>query len=106
MRRSSQDPPARRGGNAMCHRILASGALAANRREKCSSRAMIRTVARLGVIGAVRLAVGRATLADLWDRLAEAYGRRTILTLAEPLALKILTASELTHEDLLDVIAR
>jgi long-chain acyl-CoA synthetase len=67
---------------------------------------MIRTVARLGVIGAVRLAVGRATLADLWDRLAEAYGRRTVLTLAEPLALKILTASELTHEDLLDVIAR
>lgn len=61
---------------------------------------------RLGLVKAVRLARSRATLADLPDRLAEMYGHRVALTLEEPLALHVLTARELTYEDLLGVVAR
>ena len=61
---------------------------------------------RIGVMSALKLANTRATLADLWDRLAETYGGRPAFTLEEPVRLHVLTASELSYEDILDVIAR
>jgi len=61
---------------------------------------------RLGLVKAVRLARSKATLADLPDRLAAVYGSRVALTLDEPLKLHVLTAGELTFQDLLEVTAR
>lgn len=62
--------------------------------------------ARLGLVKAVRLARSQATLADLPDRLAALYGARVALTLDEPLKLHVLTAAELTFQDVLEVTAR
>lgn len=61
---------------------------------------------RVGLVKAVRLARSKATLADLPDRLAAVYGDRVALTLDEPLRLHVLTAGELTFQDLLEVTAR
>ena len=61
---------------------------------------------RLGLVKAVRLARSKATLADLPDRLAALYGRRTALTLDAPLRLHVFTGSELSFADVLDVVAR
>src|SRR5687767_7632157 len=63
-------------------------------------------MSRVGLVQALRLAVTKATLSDLWDRLAEVYGTRIVFSLDEPLRLHVMTARELTYEDVLDVVAR
>src|SRR5579859_271947 len=61
---------------------------------------------RIGLVQAVKLALGQATLGNLWEALAEAYGSRLAFTLEDPLRLRVLTTRELSFEDLREVIAR
>ncbi|MCC7074423.1 MAG: AMP-binding protein [Deltaproteobacteria bacterium] len=53
----------------------------------------------------VALAARSATLADVWDRLADTYGARTALTLEEPIALEGAPVDRLSYVDLARVIA-
>lgn len=54
----------------------------------------------------VGIAVARATLGDIWDRLANAYGDRTAVTLEEPLAMDPTGARSLTYNDIAAYVAR
>jgi len=54
----------------------------------------------------VRLALGRVTLANLWDRLADAYGGRVAFTLEEPVWLGPLRSNTVTYADAAAAAAR
>jgi long-chain acyl-CoA synthetase len=52
------------------------------------------------------LALARATLGDVWDRLAKAYGARVALTLEEPLPSDGRRLQELSYVEIADAVAR
>lgn len=60
---------------------------------------------RARVTKTVALATRRTTLADVWDRLAAAYGTRTALTLEEPCVLEGAPLATLSYVDLTRLIA-
>ena len=59
-----------------------------------------------GLVKHARLAFGKATLADLWDHLARAYGTRTVLTLEAPLGLAVLPGAKLRYDEVARAVAR
>ena len=63
-------------------------------------------VRRFGLVEVARLALGKSTLADLWDHLARAYGDCIAFTLEEPLELEVLSGRELRFDQIAEAVAK